>query len=116
MSRLNELEEEIEQTDIQLVKLLITRVRLGQERRELMDGIFPDSRDAQRIANMKSSLVGSMLATGGLANTITQNYMEQLYYGLTLDELNYVNTLQTTASSPAWIDIALGRMEKGGKC
>lgn len=109
MSRLVELEHEIEATDVAIIKLLITRIRLGEERHDLMDGAFPDAQDVSRLAKMVSARVGSMLEAGGVEDATTRLCVEQLYHGLVLKELDLKTTLQRTTSVPAWLDIARGR-------
>lgn len=113
MSRLAELENEIAYADQSIIKMLIQRVRLGEERHDLMDGVFPEPRDALRLAELQSARMGSMLQAGGISEDSLRMYVERFYHSLVLQELEYKTALSRSTTVPSWVDIARGRAARG---
>lgn len=111
MNRLNEIEQEIEQTDNALIKLLIKRTRLGKELHDLLDVSRPSHPAAVRQANLYGSKMASMFDAGGVNPDAMRLTIEHLFTGLVRAQLGALKN-PTATTVPAWLEVARGRAAK----
>lgn len=116
MNRLVEIEQEIEQSDNALIKMLIKRTRLGKELHDLLDVSRPSHPAAVRQANLYGAKMASMFDAGGVNPDGMRHCIEHLFAGLVRAQLGALKT-PPAGTVPAWLEVARGRAaRKERKC